>query len=147
MMMMLPDPFPQPMCRQAGGSGCMGLLEVFVNLDVTIPQVPGKKGPWVVPRVFLVPASGLYCCGDHGCSGEAGTVVLNLGAVAVKQMLCVEQRHLRRVFFVPNLFASCPLFLIIIQAAIIPVHSHSLPGGSKKSMLPLSELGIGINGA
>lgn len=120
-MMMLPGPFPQPMCRQAGGSGCMGLVEVFVNLDVTIPQVPGKKGPWVVPRVFLVAASGLYCCGDHGCSGEAGTVVLNLGAVAVKQMLCVEQRHLRRFF----------LFLICLPAARCFLSSFKMPSSQR----------------
>ena len=95
--MMLPGPLPQPLHGQANGSGCIGLLG-DVNLDVTVPQVPGKKGAWLVPRVFLVAASGLYCHGDHGCSGETGTVVLNLGAVAAEQMLCVEQRHLRRFF-------------------------------------------------
>lgn len=98
-MMMLPGPLPQPLRRQASGSGCMGLLGVFVNSDVThSPQVPGKKGALLVSHVFLVAASGLYCCGDHGCSGETRTLVLSLGPVAVKQMLCVEQRHLRRFF-------------------------------------------------
>lgn len=81
-MMMVPGPIPQPLCRQASGSGCMGLLGVLVNSDVTVPQVPGKNGAWLVPRVLLVAASGLYGRGHRGCSGGTATVVLNLGAVA-----------------------------------------------------------------
>ena len=57
-MMMHPGPLPQPMRRQGGGSGCMGHLGVFVNLDVTVSQVPGKEGARLLPRVFLGAASG-----------------------------------------------------------------------------------------
>lgn len=49
--------------------------------------------------------------GDHGCSGEAGMVVVNIGAVDVKQILDVEQRHLRRVFL---FLILCLPFLRII---------------------------------
>lgn len=62
-----------------------------VNSDVTVCQVPGKEGARLVPRVGLVAASGLNWSGDHGCSGETGMVVVNLGGY-------VEQRHLRRGF-------------------------------------------------
>lgn len=88
---MLPGPLPHTgkwvwLCGTSWG----------VNSDVAVCQVPGKEGAWLVPCVVLVAASGLNWSGDHGCSGETGTVVVNLGAVDVKQMLCVEQRHLRR---------------------------------------------------
>ena len=61
----------------------------------------------------------------------------------MNQMLWVEQRHLRSfgVFFVPSLCAGRPQFLSVVQAAIIPAHSHSSPGGAKKSVLPLSKFG------
>lgn len=91
---------------------------------MTVRQVPGKEGAWLVPCVGLMAASGLNWSGDHGCSEETGTVVVNLGAEASQ-----------KGFFVPNLV--CLPFLSIVQAAIIPVHSHSSPGDPDKSTLPL----------
>lgn len=77
----------------------------------------------------------LYCYGVCVRSGEAGIVVFNLGAVAVKQMCSAgaPQKFLFVCLFVPNLFSVCLLFL-----SIIPAHSHSPPGSSKESMFPLS---------
>lgn len=67
---------------------------MFVDLDMTVPRVPGKEGAWLVLPVFSVASLGdsvgLYCCGVCGRSGETGTVVFKLGAVAVKQMCSAE---------------------------------------------------------
>lgn len=71
----------------------------------------------LVPCVGLVAASGLNWSGDQGCSGENGTVVVNLGAV------CGAEAS-QKGFFVPN--PVCLPFLCVVQAAIAPVHSHSL---------------------
>lgn len=87
---------------QGSGSGCVGLLGVWTQM---------WPGAWEGGSLASAPC-GLSSCfrsywrGDHGCSGETGTVVVNLGAVDVKQMLCVEQRRLRR-FFLFLILSAC----------------------------------------
>ena len=74
---MVPVSLPQLLHRQASGTS-WGVCEL------SEPQVPRKKGAWLVPCVVLVAASVLYCCGDRGCSRKAGTVFPSLGALALK---------------------------------------------------------------
>lgn len=100
-MVMLPGPLPH-----TGKWVWLHGTPWGVNSGVAVCQVPGKEGAWLVLRVVLVAASGLNWRGDHGCSGETGAVVVNLGAVDVKQMLCVEQRRLRR-FFLFLILSAC----------------------------------------
>lgn len=146
-MMTVPGPIPQPLCRQASGSGCMGLLGVFVNSDVTVPQVPGKNGAWLVPRVLLVAASGLYCRGHHGCSGGTATVVLDLGAVACEANAVCGAEAPQKGF----------LFLIHLLVVLCFLAPSKLPAGKciptpllaspRKVCVPSLHLGIGMNGA
>lgn len=99
-----------------------------VNSGVAMCQVPGKEGTCPVPCVGFLASSSLNWSRDQGCSGETGTVAVNIGA------MCGAEAS-QKDFFVPNLV--CLPFLSIVQAAIVPVHSHSPPGGSDRNTLPL----------
>lgn len=142
--MMFPDPLFQPACRQVGLAAwdCLGCLWTWIWL---YPECQGRKEPgWccVFPVASLGDSVGLYCCGVCGRSGETGTVVFKLGAVAVKQMCSAEA---------PQKFSLLLFLICFLSALCFWASSQHIPtpllAAPRKACFPSPQFRIGRNAA
>lgn len=136
------------MCRQVGPAAWDFLGCLWIGYDCTPSaweggSLAGAASVFSSLLGWFCDSVGLSCCGVCGRSGETGTVVFQLGAVAVKQMCSAGA---------PQKFSLLLFFLICFLSALcFWASSQHIPtpllAAPRKACFPSPQFRIGINAA